>query len=83
MVRLAAENQTSPERDQQKPRRMVPTEGLLQNKDRKARKHDKRNHFLDRFKLSGLINLMADAIGGHSKAIFKEGDAPTRHDDER
>jgi len=59
---------------------VVPPEMLAEVEGNEDTEDNKRDHFLDHLELNGTEGACTDAIGGHLKAVLKEGDHPTYDD---
>jgi hypothetical protein len=70
------ENKACGYHDEEKPHGVVPLDVLLQVGNRKHRKHNQGNDFLDGLQLGGIKDVTAIAVGGDLETVFKEGDAP-------
>jgi len=55
----------------------------LEVKDGERAEYRERDDLLDDLQLRGGVDGVAPAVGGHLQQVFKEGDAPARHDDEQ
>ena len=55
---------------------MVPPEMLAEVEGDEDTKHDKRDDFLNHLELNRAEGACTDAIGGHLKAVLKEGNHP-------
>jgi len=65
---------------EEKRHHMIPLQRFAQISHREDRKDQKGDDLLHGLELRRRIDLMADAVGGHGKAIFQKGNAPTDGD---
>ena len=75
------ENDKSRRHDHGKSHHVVPLERFTEIEYRKAQKDGERNHFLDGFEFRRTEVAVADTIGRHLKAVFKEGNEPADDND--
>jgi hypothetical protein len=60
---------------------VIPTQFFAEIGEGEDRKDGKSDDLLNRFELSGVEFVRADAVGGHLETVFEESDAPTGEDD--
>lgn len=65
--------------NERKANQIVPAKLFFQIENRESAEDNQGDYFLDGFKLIGIEDAMADAVGGNLETILEKGNAPTYH----